>query len=378
MLSRFDDYPIHQTPEPIAHRATSDPNAYDRYWFNGLDRDGGFYFGAALGLYPHQQVMDAHFSILRDGEQHALHTSRLAPREPSDTAVGPIRLEVVEPMRRLRLTIARNDTGIEAELGFVSRAPALEEARARMKAGATTRNLIDMTRFTQFGTWQGWIRAGGVETRVDAARTFATRDRSWGVRPVGARHARSLLGRATRRCAGARPPGRSAAGRLALGPDPLRGRGPPGGLLPAPDRGALERRRHARSGLGGSRARRGSRRTRPRPPRAAGRAPRLPPRQPLDRARDIRCRDAWRREEPPRARDRAALQHERPRLRAPALGPRALAGRARRRGRELEGERPAAGQSLPSAPAQPGAREARRKARRGPARADPARPARGL
>ena len=186
MLSRFDDYPIHQTPEPIAHRATSDPNTYDRYWFNGLDCDGGFYFGAALGLYPHQQVMDAHFSILRDGEQHALHTSRLAPREPSDTAVGPIRLEVVEPMRRLRLTIARNDTGIEAELGFVSRAPALEEARARMKAGATTRNLIDMTRFTQFGTWQGWIRAGGVETRVDAARTFATRDRSWGVRPVGA------------------------------------------------------------------------------------------------------------------------------------------------------------------------------------------------
>jgi hypothetical protein len=54
MLSRFDDYPIHQTPEPIAHRASSDPNAYDRYWFNGLDRDGGFYFGAALGLYPHQ------------------------------------------------------------------------------------------------------------------------------------------------------------------------------------------------------------------------------------------------------------------------------------------------------------------------------------
>jgi hypothetical protein len=35
MLSRFDDYPIHQTPEPIVHRASSDPNAYDRYWFNG-------------------------------------------------------------------------------------------------------------------------------------------------------------------------------------------------------------------------------------------------------------------------------------------------------------------------------------------------------
>ncbi len=35
MLSRFDDYPIHQTPEPVAHRASSDPNAYDRSGFNG-------------------------------------------------------------------------------------------------------------------------------------------------------------------------------------------------------------------------------------------------------------------------------------------------------------------------------------------------------
>jgi len=186
MLSRFDDYPIHQTPEPIAHRATSDPNAYDRYWFNGVDRDARFYFGAALGLYPHQQVMDAHFSILTDGEQHALHASRLAPREPSETVVGPLSLEVREPMRRLRLAIAPNATGIEAELEFVSRAPAVEEARARMKAGATTRNLVDMTRFTQFGTWSGWIRAGGRETRLEPSRTYATRDRSWGVRPVGA------------------------------------------------------------------------------------------------------------------------------------------------------------------------------------------------
>ena len=35
MLSRFDDYPIHQTAEPVAHPASSDRNGYDRYWFNG-------------------------------------------------------------------------------------------------------------------------------------------------------------------------------------------------------------------------------------------------------------------------------------------------------------------------------------------------------
>src|SRR5262249_48254342 len=34
VLSKFDDYPIHQTSQPIAVPATGDRNAYDRYWFN--------------------------------------------------------------------------------------------------------------------------------------------------------------------------------------------------------------------------------------------------------------------------------------------------------------------------------------------------------
>jgi hypothetical protein len=187
MLTRFDDFPVHQTPEPLAHRAASDPNAYDRYWFNGVDAGGSFYFGAALGLYPHLHVMDAHFSFLGpDGVQHSLHASRLAPKEPTQTQVGPISLAVLEPMRRLRFASAENEHGIACDLTFVSRAPALEEPRTRMKAFDSTRNLVDMTRFTQFGSWEGWVRAGGVTTRIDPRTTHATRDRSWGVRSVGA------------------------------------------------------------------------------------------------------------------------------------------------------------------------------------------------
>ncbi len=31
MLTRFDEYLIHQTPEPLAHPASTDRNVYDRY-----------------------------------------------------------------------------------------------------------------------------------------------------------------------------------------------------------------------------------------------------------------------------------------------------------------------------------------------------------
>lgn len=39
MLTKGDDYPIHQTPEPIAY-AGSDRNFYDRYFFNACPQDG--------------------------------------------------------------------------------------------------------------------------------------------------------------------------------------------------------------------------------------------------------------------------------------------------------------------------------------------------
>jgi hypothetical protein len=77
----LDDFPLHQTPEPIAHPATGDKNFYDRYFFNGFAKDGSLFFGAALGLYPNRRVMDASFSVLAGGRQLSVHASRLAPLE---------------------------------------------------------------------------------------------------------------------------------------------------------------------------------------------------------------------------------------------------------------------------------------------------------
>ena len=51
MLSKGDDYPIHQTPEPIAYVA-GQRNFYDRYFFNGYDAAGEKFFAFALGVYP--------------------------------------------------------------------------------------------------------------------------------------------------------------------------------------------------------------------------------------------------------------------------------------------------------------------------------------
>ena len=49
MLTKADDFPIHQTPEPIAYAGT-DRNFYDRYFFNGYQPDGTEFFAIAFGV----------------------------------------------------------------------------------------------------------------------------------------------------------------------------------------------------------------------------------------------------------------------------------------------------------------------------------------
>jgi len=96
-------------------------NFYDRYYFNGYDREGEYFFSVALGVYPYRNIMDASFSIIVDGVQHNIHTSRVMGLERMDTRVGPISIHVVEPVNilaqraRLWVTPKRGCTTPESE-----------------------------------------------------------------------------------------------------------------------------------------------------------------------------------------------------------------------------------------------------------------------
>jgi hypothetical protein len=189
VLTRGDDYPIHQTAEPIAYSGT-DRNFYDRYFFNGYSMAQGStaFFAAAFGVYPHLNIADAAFVVVRDGVEICLHASRHLNMERMDLSVGPISIEVVEPLRILRLTVSAPDLDMRAEIIFTGRAPPLEEPRFTRRMGPRT--LLDYTRLTQNGYYAGWIEVDGVREAVDG---FAgARDRSWGVRPIGARDAQEL------------------------------------------------------------------------------------------------------------------------------------------------------------------------------------------
>jgi hypothetical protein len=181
VLSPFDDYPIHQVAAPIAHAGGGHPDFYDRFWFNGYTDD--FFFAVALGTYRNRGVIDAAFSVVCDGRQRSVFASGRAPADPSVTRVGPIAIDIVEPMRMTRITVDAPDQEMSAELLFQARTAAYEEPRQSRHQGA--RLLLDLTRATQFGMWTGRLSSGRSAIPLDGMTVWGTKDRSWGIRPVG-------------------------------------------------------------------------------------------------------------------------------------------------------------------------------------------------
>ena len=98
--------------------------------------------------------------------------------------VGGYRIEVLEPLRELRLTLrSRRTASIDFDLRWTAAFPAVQEEPHLLLAGG--RPILDASRFSQLGSWSGRLRVGDREFAVTADRWAGARDRSWGIRPVG-------------------------------------------------------------------------------------------------------------------------------------------------------------------------------------------------
>jgi len=181
MLTPFDDYPIHQTALPLAHAGEGHSDFYDRFWFNGYTED--FYFAVAMGLYPNRGVIDAAFSVVHGGIQRSVFATGPIPLDRTVTEVGPISIEVVEPMRVNRVVVDAPEHGLVADITSRARTVAYEEPRQTRYLGS--RLMMDVTRATQLVNWSGSVRTGDVALDMASGPVPGTKDRSWGVRPVG-------------------------------------------------------------------------------------------------------------------------------------------------------------------------------------------------
>ena len=141
--------------------------------------------------------MDAYATVRRGDTQCAVRFSDAISRRPAEPAVGPYRIEVIEPLQQLRLVCDGDDTGIGFDLTWEGSFPAVQEQPHVMRTGAAS-DPRRVAASRRSASWSGTLHVDGDDIAVDPDVWLGTRDRSWGIRPVGE----------------AEPPGR-AAGRAA-------------------------------------------------------------------------------------------------------------------------------------------------------------------
>jgi hypothetical protein len=187
----MDEFPVHQLPQPIASPGSSDRNFYDRSYFNAHDRSGDVFLISGIGYYPNLGVKDAFVLVARRGsgkfggrgdEQTAVHLSDAIDGDRLNQNVVNYRVEVDEPLHRLRIVLEETE-GIAADLTWTGLFPVVQEQRHVLRAG--NRVTLDAQRFAQLGSWSGRLAIDGQEIAVDPQTWIGSRDRSWGIRPIG-------------------------------------------------------------------------------------------------------------------------------------------------------------------------------------------------
>ena len=176
-----DEALTHQIAETFAVTGTSDLSWTEKICAMAAAVDGSLQLGFGLGKYPNRNVMDGYAGVSRGVEQLTVRASRrLAPRF-EHTAIGPIRYEVVEPLKSVRFVLEPNDTQpVAFDWTFEAIVPPFLEDRTHRRNGV--RVASDLVRYHQTGTATGWVEVDGARTDIAPDTWVSTRDHSWGTR----------------------------------------------------------------------------------------------------------------------------------------------------------------------------------------------------
>ena len=181
-LTPVDDLPFHQHIAPMHVPATSDPHFQDGYYF-AVYRDGVHVF-AGLRLHPNTNTTDGYAGVVREGWQRNVRVSRALLPAHDMLTVGPLGLQIIEPMVRQRLTLDDNPTGLRFELTFTASCPPfVERPDPQYRFGRLYNHVV---RYTLPCRADGWIEVDGA--REEVTRWFGCRDHSWGIRSTMGPH----------------------------------------------------------------------------------------------------------------------------------------------------------------------------------------------
>lgn len=191
MLTALDEQLNHQIVDTFASVGTSEHSWTEKIWSAIVKKDGSLGIDFGLGRYHNRGVLDGWAAVSRGSEQWTVRANRELRDDPSITEVGPIRYEIVEPLRQVRYVLEKNDIQpIAYDITFTAEMAPFFEDRHKQREKDGFRVGSDVIRYHQIGVPSGWVEIEGERIEIVPDEWTEYRDHSWGTRlDVGAHNA---------------------------------------------------------------------------------------------------------------------------------------------------------------------------------------------
>ena len=178
MLLRADEYPVHQITETFASVQGSDPQWNDGHYVCAADVAGNVSLTSTVRLYQNNDVLDGFVCVRHEGRQHNVRLSRRLRPDMDHLGVGPLRLDIVEPMRVVRLVLEDNPYGVSLDLTCHSTVVPFEDPVqiARIEG----RLLSERLTYQLTGGCEGWVQIGDQRYELQSDIDAFFRNHSWG------------------------------------------------------------------------------------------------------------------------------------------------------------------------------------------------------
>src|SRR5690348_13508812 len=92
----------HQIVDTFARISESDHAWTEKIWGSIAKTDGSLQVDFGLGKYQNRGILDGFGGVSRGREQWTVRGSRELHRDPELVGVGPIRYEIVDPLKSVR------------------------------------------------------------------------------------------------------------------------------------------------------------------------------------------------------------------------------------------------------------------------------------
>jgi hypothetical protein len=177
-LTPYDEFPVHQAPYPVSYVPSTDYAWDEGYFYGAYSADEQVLLLTGMRINPNADIIGAHLGVNVRGRQRTVRISR-EWRKHWYTQAGPLRYDVIEPYRNIRLVLEPNESGLSLDLNWLGLGPA--HLSGHHVATVRGRRTTDQTRYNQVGVARGWIEVGGERFEVTPEAWGACRDHSWGI-----------------------------------------------------------------------------------------------------------------------------------------------------------------------------------------------------